>query len=119
MYPSLQLFLSEFVGTFLFLGTIFSVVRQQTFGPVTPLAIGGALITSIFLTGKVSGGHFNPAVTLMDFSASKLGYWEGNAKTIPLVLVYWSAQCSAGQLGMFLFQQLLQKPHQEELPQSQ
>ena len=87
MYLLFQLFLSEFVGTFFFLGTIFSVVQQQVFGPIAPLAIGGALITSIFLTGKVSGGHFNPAVTLMDFTASKLGYWEGNAKTIPLVLV--------------------------------
>jgi len=116
MYLLFQLFLSEFVGTFFFLGTIFSVVQQQVFGPIAPLAIGGALITSIFLTGKVSGGHFNPAVTLMDFTASKLGYWEGNAKTIPLVLVYWSAQYSAGQLGMFLLQQLLQKHQQEELP---
>lgn len=116
MYLFFQLFLSEFVGTFFFIGTIFSVVQQQVFGPIAPLAIGGSLITSIFLTGKVSGGHFNPAVTLMDFTASKLGYWEGNAKTIPLVLVYWSAQCSAGQLGMFLLQQLLQKHQQEVLP---
>ena len=102
-----QIFLSEFIGTFIFLGTIFSVVKQDVFGPVAPLSIGAALATSIYMTGAVSGGHFNPAVTLMDFTASKLHYWEGRATTLPLVAIYLTAQITAGQASMLLLHQVL------------
>jgi glycerol uptake facilitator-like aquaporin len=105
-----QIFFAEFIGTFLFLGTIFSVVKQNSFGIVTPLTIGAALSTSIYMTGKVSGGHYNPAVSLMDYTATKLKYWEGNINSFTLLALYWTAQILAGQVSMLLLNQVLLIP---------
>jgi glycerol uptake facilitator-like aquaporin len=99
-----KLFVSEFVGTFMFLGTIFSVLQQNTFNSLTPLVIGAGLSTSIVMLGSVSGGHFNPAVTLMDFTASKMNYWIepiGHVSTVPKMLTYISAQILGGQCALF------------------
>ena len=53
---------AELVGTFVF----FSVIRNvSSFGNIGPLAVGAALVGVIFFGGAVSGGHFNPGVTLM------------------------------------------------------
>jgi len=53
---------SEFVGTFFLVLTIGYNVLQST--ALAPISIGCMLMAMIFATGKVSGGHFNPAVTL-------------------------------------------------------
>jgi glycerol uptake facilitator-like aquaporin len=111
----LRTFLCEFVGTFFFLGTISSVVQQSS-GSLGPLFIGAALSTAIYITGGVSGGHFNPAVTLMDYTASKLQYWEGHATTVPLVVVYLTAQIAAGQVGLLMFHQVLRETPPPPLP---
>tara|TARA_A100001015_G_C14755080_1_gene619116 strand:- start:266 stop:535 length:270 start_codon:yes stop_codon:yes gene_type:complete len=50
-------YLVEFFGTMLFLFVILYVGE--------PMAIGVALITVIYLGGSISGGHFNPAVSVM------------------------------------------------------
>lgn len=50
-------YLVEFLGTMLFLFVILYVGE--------PMAIGVALITVIYLGGSISGGHFNPAVSVM------------------------------------------------------
>lgn len=44
-----------------FIGTFFLVL---TSGVIPPLAIGSALMVMIFAGGHISGGHYNPAVTL-------------------------------------------------------
>lgn len=49
--------LIEFIGTFLFLSVIVHTG--------SPLAIGAALSFLIYLGIDISGGHFNPAVTIM------------------------------------------------------
>ena len=46
-----------------FLGTLFFVFIILSLG--NPLAIGSALAIVIILGGKISGGHFNPAVSVM------------------------------------------------------
>jgi len=56
-------YLIEFVGTFIFLGVILNVVKRG--GDWAPFAIGLALSVVILWGGKVSGGHFNPAVSVM------------------------------------------------------
>jgi len=62
--------ISEFIGTFFLVLTIGFNVLQNT--PLAPISIGSMLMVMIFATGKVSGGHFNPAVTLGVFLRGKI-----------------------------------------------
>lgn len=58
----------EFIGTFFLVLTIgMSVVESKSVpgaGALAPLAIGSALMVMIYAGGHISGGHYNPAVTL-------------------------------------------------------
>ena len=57
-------YIAEFIGTFFLVLTIGCAVIGHGAGPFAPLAIGSALMVMIFAGGHISGGHFNPAVTL-------------------------------------------------------
>lgn len=57
-------YLVEFIGTFFLVFTIGMTVISPGAGAMAPLAIGSVLAVMIFAGGHVSGGHFNPAVTL-------------------------------------------------------
>ena len=58
-------YLAEFIGTFFLVFTIGMTGLPDPFvGVIPPLAIGAILMTMIYAGGHVSGGHFNPAVTL-------------------------------------------------------
>jgi glycerol uptake facilitator-like aquaporin len=57
-------YLVELIGTFFLVLTIGCTVIGHGAGPFAPMAIGSALIVMIFAGGHISGGHFNPAVTL-------------------------------------------------------
>src|SRR6201994_870110 len=57
-------YVAELIGTFFLVLTIGSTVIGQGAGPLAPLAIGSALMVMVFAGGHISGGHFNPAVTL-------------------------------------------------------
>jgi aquaporin Z len=57
-------YLAELIGTFFLVLTIGCTVIGHGAGPFAPLAIGSALAVMIFAGGHISGGHFNPAVTL-------------------------------------------------------
>src|ERR1700752_2799453 len=57
-------YLAEFIGTFFLVLTIGCTIIGHGAGPLAPLAIGSALMVMIFAGGHISGGHFNPAVTL-------------------------------------------------------
>jgi glycerol uptake facilitator-like aquaporin len=58
-------YLAEFLGTLFFVYVILATGN--------PLAIGAALALSILLTANVSGGHINPAVTIVMASLGKIG----------------------------------------------
>ena len=60
----LKKFISEIIGTFIFLSTIIVVVNRLK-PSVNLLKIGLALSISIVIFGPISGGHFNPAVSYM------------------------------------------------------
>ena len=55
-------YLTEFVGTFFLVLTIGLTVMQGS--QFAPLAIGASLMIMVYAGGHVSGGHYNPAVSL-------------------------------------------------------
>jgi aquaporin Z len=80
--------LTEFVGTFLFL-TVISLSAGA--GALAPLAIGSALMVMVYMGGHVSGGHYNPAVSLGVFLRGKM-----SAQDMGL---YWVVQLVAAVLA--------------------
>ena len=89
---------AEFVGTFLlvFGGCGAAVLAANPAGDHTvgigylgvALAFGLALLAAVYAFGNISGGHFNPAVTLGAAVAGRVE-WE-------IVLRYWVAQVLGG-----------------------
>ncbi len=77
-------FLVEFIGTFFLVFTVGSTVITPGAGPLAPLAIGASLMVMVFAGGHVSGGHFNPAVTL--------AVWIRGKVETKSVIPYWIAQ---------------------------
>tara|TARA_B100000676_G_C17779961_1_gene681368 strand:+ start:187 stop:459 length:273 start_codon:yes stop_codon:yes gene_type:complete len=61
---SINKLLAEFLGTMFFLYVILATGDA--------VAIGLALMAAIFILGKTSGGHFNPAVSVMLAAAGKM-----------------------------------------------
>jgi len=57
-------YIVEFIGAFFLVLTIGMCVIKPDAGNFAPLAIGSALMVMIYAGGHISGGHFNPAVTL-------------------------------------------------------
>jgi aquaporin Z len=62
-------YLAELVGTFLFMTIGYSSVAAFGAGSVSgllvvPFSFGLGLLAAIFAVGHISGGHFNPAVTV-------------------------------------------------------
>src|SRR4051812_902129 len=62
-------YLAELVGTFLFLTIGYTSVAAASAGGVptllvVPFSFGLGLLAAIFAVGHISGGHFNPAVTV-------------------------------------------------------
>ena len=57
-------YLVEFIGTFFLVLTVGMTVVAPGAGALAPLAIGSALMIMVYAGGHVSGGHYNPAVTL-------------------------------------------------------
>lgn len=61
----------EAIGTFFLVFTVGQVVIDSTAGQLAPLAIGFVLMVMVYAGGHVSGGHYNPAVTLGVFLRGK------------------------------------------------
>ena len=55
-------YLTEFIGTFFLVLTVGLTVTQGS--QFAPLAIGASLMIMVYAGGHVSGGHYNPAVSL-------------------------------------------------------
>lgn len=85
-------YIVEFIGTFFLVFTVGMSVRSGS--PLAPLAIGSALMVMIFAGGHISGGHFNPAVTLAVTLRGKASPRD--------FLPYWIAQFAAGTVAALL-----------------
>jgi aquaporin Z len=62
--------LTEAIGTFFLVLTVGLTVVQGT--PFAPLAIGTVLMVMVYMGGHISGGHYNPAVSLAVLLRGKL-----------------------------------------------
>ena len=77
-------FLTELIGTFFLVCTVGMTVIAPGAGDLAPLAIGASLMVMIFAGGHVSGGHYNPAVTLAMFIRGRCNSDD--------IFRYWIAQ---------------------------
>jgi aquaporin Z len=80
----------EFLGTLFFLYVILATSNA--------LAIGAALAIAILLGSAISGGMFNPAVTIMMAAAGKLPQNE--------VLPYVLSQVAGGLVALELYKRV-------------
>jgi len=86
-------YLVEFIGTFFLVFTIGMTVIAPGAGAMAPLAIGSILAVMIFAGGHISGGHFNPAVTL--------GVWLRGKCPAADVVPYFGAQFVGGLVASY------------------
>lgn len=97
-----QKYLAEVLGTFILvlIGTMAIVGVNTAVGAdgglelvmaTVPLAFGFALMAGLYAFGEVSGGHFNPAVTLAMFVDRRASVSD--------LIGYWIAQVAGALLG--------------------
>src|SRR4029453_3210224 len=87
-------YIAEFIGTFFLVLTIGCTGIGAGAGVIAPLAIGAALMVMVFAGGHISGGHYNPAVTLGVLI-------RGKVKPVDVV-PYWIAQLVAAAISALL-----------------
>lgn len=82
-------YVTEFIGT---LGLVFTIgAVAWTGAALGPVAIGVVLMVMVYAGGHISGGHYNPAVTLGVYLRGKLPW--------PDVWPYWIAQAAGALVG--------------------
>ncbi|MDE3144827.1 MAG: aquaporin family protein [Bacteroidota bacterium] len=85
-------YIVEFIGTFFLVLAV--CMAGSKAGEMAPLAIGATLMVMIFAGGHVSGGHFNPAVTLAVFIRGKCDATD--------TFFYWVFQIAGGVVAGLL-----------------
>ena len=79
---AMRKYVTEFIGTFFL---TFAVGVAALSGSVfVPLAAGGMLMVMIYAGGHISGGHYNPAVTMAALVRRRIGIADA--------VGYWAAQ---------------------------
>jgi aquaporin Z len=91
LHPTIRKVVVEFIGTFFLVFTVGATVRSGA--ALAPLAIGAALMVMVYAGGHISGGHYNPAVTLAALARGRIDPTDA--------FYYWIAQL-AGGLGAAL-----------------
>src|SRR5215212_11409081 len=92
-------YIAEFLGTFFLVLTIGCTVIGAGASVIAPLAIGAALIVMVYAGGHISGGHYNPAVTLGILIRGKVQ----PADVVP----YWIAQLAGAAIAALLVSKFL------------
>lgn len=86
-------YLVEFLGTF-FLFLVISLSTRVVDAPLlAPVAIGFGLAVMVYAGGRISGAHYNPAVTLAAAIRGALPYAQ--------ILPYWIAQVAGAVAAAF------------------
>jgi aquaporin Z len=79
----------ELIGSFIFFVTVYGAVRSGS--TLAPVAIGSIYMVMVFAGAHISGGHFNPAVTMAVLVRGRIGP--------ALAAGYWIVQLAAGVLA--------------------
>jgi aquaporin Z len=79
----------EAVGTFFLALTVVTAMLSGV--PYTPLAAGAMLMVMVYAGGHISGGHYNPAVTMAVLLRGRI--------PIADAIAYWIAQLAAGAVA--------------------
>ena len=90
----------EVIGSFFL--TFVVVVSVLSHSVFTPLAAGAALMVMIYAGGHISGGHYNPAVTLGALVRGRIGIVEA--------VGYWIAQVVGGVLAGWIGRAVVNPP---------
>jgi MIP family channel proteins len=102
MYSTAQKLTAEFLGTFalVFFGEGAICADQFLHGAGNPgllgiaAAHGLAIAIMVCALGHISGGHFNPAITI--------GFWVTKRVSTMQVILYWAAQLAGATAAAFL-----------------
>jgi len=99
-----QKYAAEVYGTFVLVGvgtgTILAVGFAQNPGILAvSLAFGAALITALYSVGRISGGHFNPAVSLGAYLDNRIGLQD--------MIGYWVSQLVGAVIASLAFAVIL------------
>lgn len=94
----MQKYLTEFIGTFFLVLTVGCTGIAAGPGVIAPLAIGSALMVMVYAGGHVSGGHYNPAVTLGVFLRGRCPA----ADVLPYMIAQVLGALAAALVAMFL-----------------
>src|SRR5690349_6764563 len=70
MSDSARKYVTELIGTFFLVFTVITAISTQA--ALAPLGIGAVLMVMIFAGGHISGGHYNPAVSIAVFVRGRL-----------------------------------------------
>jgi aquaporin Z len=82
-------YVTEAIGAFFL---VFAVATSGLTGSTfTPLAAGATLMVMVYAGGHISGGHFNPAVTMAVLCRRRIGIRDA--------VGYWVAQLGAGAIA--------------------
>ena len=84
-------YIVEFIGTFFLVMVVGLTVIDPGAGILAPLAIGCTLMIMVYAGGPISGGHYNPAVTL--------GVWMRGKLETKEVLPYMLMQVFGGLIA--------------------
>ena len=90
----------EAIGAFFL---VFAVAMASYAGSVfTPLAAGATLMVMIYAGGHISGGHFNPAVTMAVLWRRRIGIGDA--------VGYWIAQFAGGVIAAVVARAVVNPP---------
>ena len=82
----------EIIGTFFLVFTVATSTLSRSI--FTPLAAGTVLMVMVYAGGHISGGHYNPAVTMAALWRGRIGVADATA--------YWLVQLVAGVVAGLL-----------------
>jgi len=107
MYTSFQKFTAEFLGTFALVffgaGAVCADRYLQSSGGIGVLGIalasGLAMAIMVSALGHISGGHFNPAITI--------GFWVTKRVGTLEAFLYWAAQILGAIAAAFLLKTII------------